>query len=321
MTTSTPVPASKSGLHPRNLHRQAYDFPALIASHPALAAFVRPNPFGALSVDFADPAAVQTLNAALLAHFYGVSEWTLPTGYLCPPIPGRADYIHQIADLLAEANQGRIPQGDGICGLDVGCGANAIYPLLGRAIHGWRFIATEIDAVAARNAEQIFAANSVLQGGLEVRLQTRADDVLSMAINSDERIDFTLCNPPFHASAEAAAAGSQRKLRNLGLAREGAPRLNFAGRAHELWCEGGEREFLRRMIVQSEPLAGHILWFSSLVSKPENLPPAQAWLEQAGARSVRILEMSQGQKRSRILAWSYQSLAGQTQWAQRYWGL
>ena len=41
------------------------------------------------------------LNRAILMHHYGVKSWDIPAGYLCPPIPGRADYIHSVADLLA----------------------------------------------------------------------------------------------------------------------------------------------------------------------------------------------------------------------------
>ncbi|WP_213976832.1 RlmF-related methyltransferase, partial [Serratia marcescens] len=84
-------PQQKSGLHPRNRHRSRYDFPALIASCPALAPFVKPNAWGDVSVDFADPAAVKMLNRALLQHFYGIEHWDIPADYLCPPIPGRAD--------------------------------------------------------------------------------------------------------------------------------------------------------------------------------------------------------------------------------------
>lgn len=99
-------PQQKSGLHPRNRHRSRYDFPALIASCPALAPFVKPNAWGDVSVDFADPAAVKMLNRALLQHFYGIEHWDIPADYLCPPIPGRADYLHHLADLLATSNGG-----------------------------------------------------------------------------------------------------------------------------------------------------------------------------------------------------------------------
>lgn len=316
MTQKKSFPPVKTGLHPRNLHRERYDFPALIASHPALAPFVFTNDYGDASVDFADPAAVKTLNAALLSHFYGIKHWDLPPGYLCPPIPGRADYLHNMADLLAASNHGKIPRGDAVRVLDIGVGANAIYPMLGRAIYGWQFVGTEIDAVAARNAEKIFADNPSLSGALEMRLQVRSADILRDVLFEDEYIDFTLCNPPFHASAEEAAAGSRRKLRNIGKPASGQPRLNFEGHSHELWCEGGEIEFVRQMIRQSEPLADNCLWFSTLISKQENLPLIYDAVERTGARCMRTLDMAQGQKISRAVAWSFYSLAEQDRWAE-----
>lgn len=85
--------ASK-GLHPRNLHGQGYDFDALMDTTPELKPFVRPNPYGNLSIDFADPRAVKLLNLALLRLHYGLSYWDIPEGFLCPPIPGRVDYLH-----------------------------------------------------------------------------------------------------------------------------------------------------------------------------------------------------------------------------------
>ena len=113
----------RKGLHPRNLHNQGYDFPALVTSYPALASHVKPNPYGNLSIDFSNPLAVKTLNAALLNRHYNIADWDIPDGALCPPIPGRADYIHYIADLVG-------PENPDIKLLDIGTGANGIYPLL-----------------------------------------------------------------------------------------------------------------------------------------------------------------------------------------------
>ncbi|WP_369527369.1 RlmF-related methyltransferase [Shimia thalassica] len=33
----------------------------------------------------------------------------MPAGYLCPPIPGRIDYIHYRADLFADNHNQEIP--------------------------------------------------------------------------------------------------------------------------------------------------------------------------------------------------------------------
>jgi len=94
-------PEVKSRLHPRSKHINRYDFKKLIEGFPELESFVKPNKFGDESIDFSDPKAVICLNKALLKHHYGIEHWLIPEGYLCPPIPGRADYIHHIADLLS----------------------------------------------------------------------------------------------------------------------------------------------------------------------------------------------------------------------------
>lgn len=95
---------TKLKLHPRNKHRERYDFDQLTQINVTLAHYVRLNEYGDASIDFSDPKAVKSLNQALLKQFYGVYTWDIPHQYLCPPIPGRADYIHYLADLLDETH-------------------------------------------------------------------------------------------------------------------------------------------------------------------------------------------------------------------------
>ena len=85
----------KTELHLRNRHRAPYDFKQLIKSCPDLTKFVAKNSYGNESIDFTNPIAVKTLNKAILKHFYNIT-WDIPQHFLCPPIPGRADYIHYI---------------------------------------------------------------------------------------------------------------------------------------------------------------------------------------------------------------------------------
>ena len=96
--------SEKGNLHPRNLHRNRYDFEKLISTCPELNDFVSINKYGIETIDFSNPSAVKTLNKALLQTYYDIQNWEIPKNYLCPPIPGRADYIHYIADLLAESH-------------------------------------------------------------------------------------------------------------------------------------------------------------------------------------------------------------------------
>ena len=133
MNTGAPSNTPQSSLHPRNRHGGRYDFAMLTACCPELAAHVAANAFGDDSIDFADPLALRALNRALLRHFYGVGTWDIPARYLCPPIPGRADHLHYLADLLAASDGGEIPRGTDVRVLDIGTGANLVYPLIGHA--------------------------------------------------------------------------------------------------------------------------------------------------------------------------------------------
>lgn len=313
------LPAEKDQLHPRNPHRAPYDFPQLSKLSPELAAFVKPNQYGNLSIDFANPAAVKALNRALLRQFYGIENWDIPKGYLCPPIPGRADYVHYLADLLAESNGGVLPPGEEITVLDVGVGANCIYPIIGRRAYGWHFVGSDIDGVAVRAAQQIEAANPTLAGAIECRLQPARTRIFDGLILPGEVFDMTMCNPPFHASAAAAAAGTQRKTTGLGTGRGPRPTLNFGGQNNELWCEGGEAAFIRRMVQESGRRPRASYWFTSLVSKKETLPGVYRALQTAKATEVRTIEMAQGQKKSRLVAWTFLTPAQQAAWRKTRW--
>ena len=303
----------KLSLHPRNRHRGRYDFTQLSEALPALKGFLVANPFDAseLTINFANPAAVKALNAALLKAFYEVESWSVPPGYLCPPIPGRADYVHHAADLLARDRNGNIPRGPDIRILDIGVGANCIYPLIGHHEYGWRFVGSDTDAVALSAAQQIVDANSGLAAAIEFRLQKSPQKIFDGVLTPDDRFDFVLCNPPFHASARAAAAGAARKWKNLGKAGnpESNPKLNFGGQAAELCCEGGEVGFVCRMVAESAQqqtqTQAQVSWFSALVSREENLPEIYSALKAVRARRVETIAMAQGQKKSRIIAWHF----------------
>lgn len=305
---------SNKALHPRNKHQQPYDFAALCAAVPALTAFVRDNGYGTLSIDFANPDAVKTLNQALLKHMYSVEHWQLPDGFLCPAVPGRVDYLHYLADLLALLNKNKIPTGSKVQLLDTGCGANLIYPLLAQAEYGWKVTASELDPQAVAAAQLLIEQNQ-LQHKIALRQQHNSAHIFHGIIQPDDLFDLTLCNPPFHSSAEQALAGSERKARNLG---QTSTELNFAGRSHELWCDGGEAAFIRLMIEESQSYAQQVLWFSSLVSKQENVPALQQQLNKLGAQH-QLLEMQQGNKQSRILAWSFMPEKQRQLWAQFRW--
>ncbi len=299
----------KLSLHSRNRHRGRYDFTTLAQAVPALGNFLDANPFDTneLTIDFANPAAVMALNAALLKVFYRVESWRVPPGYLCPPIPGRADYVHHAADLLARDRNGIIPRGPEIQVLDIGVGANCIYPLIGHHEYGWHFVGSDTDAVALGAAQEIVDKNAGLAAAIEFRLQATTQKIFEGILTPEDRFDFVFCNPPFHASAQAAEEAAVRKWRNLGKGgnRGPIPKLNFGGQAAELWCEGGEAGFVSRMAAESAQRRAQVSWFSALVSRTENLPEIYVALKAVHAGKVETIDMAQGQKKSRIVAWHF----------------
>jgi len=294
----------KSKLHSRSKHRDSYDFKLLIDSFPLLANYVRPNKYGLESVDFFNPKAVTALNTALLKYFYKIEYWEIPEGYLCPPIPGRADYVHYIADMLAHDNKGKIPKGNQIKGLDIGVGANIIYPIIGYQEYGWSFVGSDINSIAIASASKIIKQNNSLNH-IEVRHQTNPKFIFKNIIKEQDNFDFTICNPPFHSSAEEAQKGSLRKLKNLKNKPISKATLNFGGQNNELWCKGGELAFIKTMIAESRLYAKNCKWFTSLVSKEAHLTSLYKALKAAKAIEIKTIEMGQGNKVSRFIAWTF----------------
>jgi 23S rRNA (adenine1618-N6)-methyltransferase len=293
----------KNNLHPKNLHRTGYDFALLARVYPLLKPFVAANAYGNLAIDFSNSNAVRALNAALLAQDYGILGWGIPEGYLCPPIPGRVDYLHYVADLLAEGEH-RVGAGRAVKLLDIGTGANGIYSLLACKVYGWQCVASDIDPKSLANVAAIIDKNSSLKGAIDLRLQTEKSHIFAGIIQVDEKFDVSVCNPPFHASLAEALKGNLKKRNNLGVDTSSS-RLNFGGQNAELWCKGGEQKFLRTMIKESRIFSGQCRWFTTLVSKGENLPAAKKLLRKLAASDVREIEMKQGNKITRILAWAY----------------
>ena len=291
--------ATKTKLHPRNQHLDGYDFARLVAQTPELAAFTISNPLGQTTIDFQSVSAVRMLNRALLKTHYDVDYWDIPTDYLCPPIPGRVDYIHHLADLLADSNKQHIPRGRHIRALDIGTGASLVYPLTGQSEYGWHFTGVDIDAGALKSARRICEFNKLK---ITLRRQDNPRDIFRGVIQTNDAFHVTMCNPPFHSSMEQANKGTQRKWANLGKGH--SQKLNFGGQTAELSYPGGEIKFLARMIEQSTEFADQCLWFTSLVSKKDNLQPLSRILGKAGVADFKVVDMAQGQKTSRFIAWT-----------------
>ncbi|MFM2480683.1 23S rRNA (adenine(1618)-N(6))-methyltransferase RlmF [Celerinatantimonas sp. YJH-8] len=291
-------------LHPDNLHRFGYDYPALVEDYPPLQPFLQRNITGALSISYADPLAVKALNTALLKHHYQINDWDIPEGALCPAVPGRADYLHHMASLLPNQSDTRP-----VRILDIGTGASGIYLLLASQIFGWHGVGTDINTASLTHLQQILNRNPELKAPIELRHQPNKHHIFEGIIQPDEFFDITVCNPPFHSSLEEARKSNYRKRKNLGLQHQTLNPLNFGGQGAELWCNGGEPLFLKKIAKESAQFAQQCLWFSSLISRQDNVRPMQKQLRKLAATQIKVIEMQQGQKLTRIIAWTFQSVA------------
>ncbi len=296
----------KNNLHPRNSHRSRYDFELLVQSNPKLKTFVQKvKDTDNLTIDFDNPKAVKSLNKSLLMTYYNVQNWDIPDGFLCPPIPGRADYIHYIADLI-QGNKTEIPTGSSVKGLDIGTGANCIYPLIGASVYDWDFVATDTNLKALKNCSVILQENPALGEKISLQQQLNARFIFKDIIEPEDKFHFTMCNPPFHSSAEEAKKATFRKLNNLDLQKNQTTKTpNFGGISDELWCEGGEVKFITQMIFESTKYQQQVMWFTTLVSKSEHLKSLMKVLDKINPVDIKVIEMKQGQKTSRILAWTF----------------
>jgi 23S rRNA (adenine1618-N6)-methyltransferase len=324
-------------LHPRNSFRGSYDMDVLSKCYPPLAPHVvncaktnRPT------IAFADHKAVLALNTALMVADYDLSPaWAalLPDEALVPPVPGRADYIHHIADLLAEG--GVVPSGQQVKGLDIGVGASCVYPLLGHASYGWSFIGSDVSAQSVNVAQHMVDSNS-FGDVIDIRHQPHASQILVGVMDKKEPLDFVMCNPPFYGSAAEFQRESRRKVANLAanVASRGSPissapddssregSNNFGGSDSELWCEGGEVAFVTKILEESKEFRRSCLWFTSLVSRNYNVVEIEKELLRLkkvrnGVRKMKLIPMGPGLKSSTIVCWTFLDDAERKEWTSK----
>ena len=351
----------KNTHHPRNAFQGRYNFEHLVYSYPALEQHVIVGPTGRETVDWANPDAVRALNTSLLVAHYRVNPKysdILPTNALMAGVPGRADYVHHIADILSKDNEGIIPKGQHVIGMDIGTGASCIYPTIATSVYGWKMIATDINQPSLESAQAIVDSNNN-QDIIDIRHQINNTSIFNGIIKKNigskkkktniEMIDFAMCNPPFYSSREDFMAESARKMEGLRkskmtrLGRNYASREdtgnnatsaksesvassnNFGGTDNELWCKGGEVEFVKRIHTESTQYWNKCLWFSSLVSRKKNANKIVKRMRKVGGggRKNQGVEMVHripiGRKEATILMWTFMDQDIRRDWAKNRW--
>lgn len=297
----------KSGnLHPKNIHQNGYNFEELVAVYPALKEFVFVNEYGTNTIDFANAKAVKAINTALLFKYYAIEFWDFPDDNLCPPIPGRVDYVHHLADLLQASGMH-----ENVSVIDVGVGANCIYPLLGNSVYKWRFLGTDIDKKSIDRAQKIIKKNN-LTNVIELKQQKDATQIFQGILTEEDKFSATMCNPPFFRSQEEAMLANARKQEGLG--RQSGESRNFSGKQQELWYKGGEKAFIHTYLYESSMFKKQCFWYTTLVSKKENAESMLSSLKKLGATEIKTIPMHQGNKVTRVVAWTFLTKEEQKDW-------
>ena len=197
-------------------------------------------------------------------------------------------------------------------------GASCVYPIIGVAEYGWRFIGSDINPKSIISAQHIIDSNEILKDKVHCRLQKDATHIFEGVLHTKDRIDITVCNPPFHASIEEAQKGTRRKIKNLSGKKVKKPELNFAGVSNELVYDGGEYQFIQNMIRESVQFSKNCFWFSTLVSKESNLKGIYKSLQHTEAIEFKTIPMGTGNKSSRIVAWTFLTKKEQAAWVAEY---
>lgn len=281
-------------MHTKNLHARGYDFKSLATQYPLLHTFIIKNSSGDSSIDFGNYNAVKILNAALLKVYYTITSDSIPDSFLIPPVPSRVDYIHHLADLT---------QNTKLRVLDIGTGASLIYPLLGSSIYDWEFKAVDVNPDAITSAHNQLNANPDLKLNIDIVQQLDRGNIFKNVIEDGEHYTFTMCNPPFYSSQKEAQKANYQKNINLDIHTKSR---NFSGISDELWCNGGESLFIKRMIKESKLFKTQVHWFTCLVSQSAHLPKIFKQLDKAKA-TYKTIPMEHGMKKTRFIAWQFKN--------------
>ncbi|KAI9435810.1 S-adenosyl-L-methionine dependent methyltransferase [Lactarius indigo] len=284
-------------MHERNIYKTPPDFESLAHAYPPLQLHVIRSPEdGSPTIDFHDEAAQRRLTQALLFRDFDI-QLEIPDDRLCPPVPNRLNYVLWLQDILSHSSlQEQSPTS--IRGIDIGTGASAIYPLLAcRLSPNWRIVATDVDSVSLASAQA-----NVDRNGLSERISVlRADPTgpILFPLTQDPAVsfDFSMCNPPFYASAEEVARSAATKALS--------PNAVCTGAEVEMITAGGEEGFVSRMVRESLALGERCRWYTSMLGKQSSLTALVSLLRAHSITNYALTELVQGHTRRWALAWSF----------------
>ncbi|KAH8739310.1 YbiN-like RNA methylase [Cryptosporidium ryanae] len=314
--------------HHRNIH-VLDNFLLLSFGYPELIDCIKINN-GKVHINYDNPRAIYKISKVLLHYRYKIT-WKIPRGFLVPTIPSRVNYVHYIADLLTpehifntEETKGLfsktclphktgikhetefcsvktylIPTGRQIFGLDIGVGANCIFPILCNSIYSWSMVGTDI------STESLFISNSIIEinnlsDSIKLIHQKNVDQILVGILDhpkiSNTYFAFSICNPPFYSSNEDSINSTH-------------PNRSRSCKEYEVITIGGEFNFLLKLYKQSKNFQKRVIWFTSQVSKLKNIKKLREIFRyelcSKKLEATRIISLKQGKHEKWVLAWSF----------------
>ncbi|XP_052521932.1 RNA N6-adenosine-methyltransferase METTL16 [Tympanuchus pallidicinctus] len=288
--------ALNKSMHARNRYKdKPPDFAYLAGKYPEFRQHVQTTLAGRVSLNFKDPEAVRALTCTLLKEDFGLTI-DIPLERLIPTVPLRLNYIHWVEDLIGHQDADKRVLRRGI---DIGTGASCIYPLLGSTLNGWYFLATEVDDMCFNYAKKNVEQNNLSDLIKVVKVPQKT--LLMDALKEESEIiyDFCMCNPPFFANQLEAKGVNSRNPRRP------PPSSVNTGGITEIMAEGGELEFVKRIIHDSLQLKKRLRWYSCMLGKKCSLAPLKEELKIQGVPKVTHTEFCQGRTMRWALAWSF----------------
>lgn len=248
---------------------------------------------GKVFIDFKDPEAIRILTKCLLMKDFGLNV-TMPSTNLVPALPLRLNYIHWLSDIFEHFKF------ENIVGIDIGCGATCIYPLLAYKLKSWKMFALDTNEDSIKTAIE-----NVKQNQLEpfiTIIKQNSDEIFSNQIFKDiDSIDFCMCNPPFFDS-QMDFKYEPKKNRTGG---RKSPNSFRTGCSTELEVEGGEEYFIKQIIEKSCLLKNSIKIYTTMVGHQRNVGPIINFLVSKGISNFIETEFCQGQTTRWGVAWTF----------------
>ena len=291
----------EGGMHPKNRYRyERPDFRRFVEICPEFRQYTTTSSTedGHVSVDFRNWDACRELVRLQFQEDFGIS-WTIPKPHLVPPIANRLNYlcfIHDLISLWSPEPKNRASYEYKV--LDIGCGANLVYPLLGAVYFGWSFVGCDVNTDALRIAATNRDANPSISPCIILKKvasqpcqgNNGTRGIIGSCLDDDDTFDACVCNPPFFSNFSDMGQN---------------PLTNYGGTSMEMVYPGGEESFVIEMIQDSAQHKHSIAWFSTMVGKKQTLKHAKKLLYSLGNTCIRTHELVQGTTHRWVISWSF----------------